>query len=46
MFNRYFITVEEDLMPIPKAGPSMEQTGQVQKATHRKKRGIFMVLLI
>ena len=40
--------VDEDLILDPKAGPSKEPTRQVEKAKHRKTKGIYIyaVLLI
>jgi len=40
-----FIAVEEDLIPSPKAGPSIQSkkpTNQALKTGHRKKKGTSM----
>ena len=43
VFNFYRIPslVDEELVPIAKAGPSKEPTRRVQKANYRKKKGIM-----
>jgi len=41
----FFTTVEEDLIPSPKAGPSNQSkkpTNQALKPSHRKKKDISM----